>query len=262
MGKVDLVGFCHRAGIAAVLTVGATLLAGCSQTVNGQGQLATVARTVAPCSATVPSPQCTSPGAGTPTPTTAPTSISPAPKTADWQQVSTKYHLAYDVPGSWKVESSGVVAGWENDDGPILILSGVAEFEAGICTDNNDGERGIAGVTLAGSSDSPATVVAQIAAKAVAIYTPTGGPAPTAVVGPATAVQAAGVTGAQITVDVSGIKPGNDCDAPQAKFTVVDLPLASQSGNSVVFVIGLDQGIPTSEDAAVVPTIISSLRAI
>jgi hypothetical protein len=224
--------------------------------------MAPVVTSVSPCSATSTSAHCTSPGVGTPTPTAAPTSISPVPKTADWQQVNTKYHLSYDVPGDWRVESSSVVAGWENDDGPILILSGVAEFEPGICTDNDDAERGIAGVTLAATSASPASVVAQIAAKAVSIYTPTGGPAPTTALGAVTAVQVAGVTGAQITVDVGGIKAGNDCDAPRARFTVVDLPIPSHLDNSVILVVGLDQGIATSQDAGVVPTMVSSIRVI
>ena len=203
------------------------------------------------------------PGSATPGSPAPGTSPSVRPRIAGWQGVASVNHdLAYDVPPGWQLKSPSTIVGFEDDDGkPLAAMSGAAGIERGDCTTVRSGVSGGEAPDTSASaklSDLPGT--AQYGARrwANAGYKPKNGRAPTVRLSGPTRVTLGGVTGYQVTANVTVNGRRGTCDPPSAVVYAVAFP--STKGDPVLFVCYADRGIPNATSDQDIRRVISTLR--
>ncbi|GLW62676.1 hypothetical protein Arub01_09200 [Actinomadura rubrobrunea] len=183
------------------------------------------------------------------------------PRVKGWKAVSSdKYRLTYDVPKPWKVNSTGLLIGFEDADGkPLAAMSATAEYRAGRCGDEPVAKRAAAGFNQ--YVDGTVAQVAEHAAYkwAKAAYTPEEGTLPKVTVSRPRPVRAGRLTGQYVEADVAGISRTEPCLPPRAVVYIVAVP-GLEKGTTVAFVIYADQGVAEAAPKETLEKIARSLR--
>lgn len=166
-------------------------------------------------------------------------------------------HVAYDVPPDWKVQSPGVIVGYEDANGPISAMSAASSFRDGYCAGKSGSNRAIAGVPATqptGGLATEANRLVQLWAKGVSAdwskaRTTFRAAAPTVLTG--------GVKG-QLAVATIEPNSADRCDPPVE--IVVAVTFRSSIGTSG-FVLTADQGPSDAAPRATVDRIVRTVRA-
>lgn len=181
-----------------------------------------------------------------------PNSLVP-PQNPYWQAaVSTHRNAAFDVPPEWQVKAPGWLAGYDVDQLGVTVRSlGPAEYTDGAC--GGASRSAFAGVT--GSSVPNLTAAAADAAHTWALGMFTRGTADPVRLGAATALTVNGRPAQLVTATV----PDTTC--PDGRSGIVHaVALAGARGESVIFVVGADQGIPGAVGDSEMRQMIMSVR--
>lgn len=208
-----------------------------------------------------PAPESSASPSSSPVPS--PTSSTVRPQIAGWQGVAAvKHRLAYDVPPGWKVQSVGMIVGFEDAEGNILAgMSGAAGIQQGECTRIQTGvSGGSAPDTSPSATTSELPSTAQYAARrwANAGYTPKNGSAPSVQLSSPVRVVRGGITGYHVTATVTLNGTRGPCDPPRAVVHTVAFP--STEGDPVVFITVADRGVPLEQSDDLISRTISSIR--
>lgn len=185
-----------------------------------------------------------------------------APTVQGWQGVGVaKYHVAYDVPPTWKVETPGTIVGYDDPQGqPLVVMGGVSTYKEGFCAGRRYSYRAHVGFTRSDRSDPVQAARQTVQDWADAGYSDkqAGGTAQLDL-GRATAVRVGGgaITATEVTGRVTVQQP-KDCDANSVAVTGVAMALPG--GGLVVCVVEADQDVPDALPAADLAKIIATIR--
>jgi hypothetical protein len=196
-----------------------------------------------PVAAAVPASPATTPPTLVAPPPAVPISLIPSQVPGWLATVSTTRNAAYDVPPTWRPGSPGSIRGFHDDAGNAVVLSGVAEHGSAPCPGSTDPQMAAwAGTTGAPTADTARAARAMAGLWAGYFATDTakpqtriGQPSPVTVPGPDT------------------------CENP-ARATIHTVAAPARNGQSLVWVLLVDDDIPDGVGDADVDQMIRSLR--
>lgn len=183
------------------------------------------------------------------------------PEVKGWTAVSSaKYGLTYDVPRSWRIQSSGTLIGFEGiNGGKPSMMSSAAIFREDSCKDGDD-EYDRANTGFNQYIEGGVTEVAKHAANkwATSGYTVEGAPAPSVTLSAPKTVKVGRKKAVYVRADVV-LKTTGKCLSPTAVVHTVAVPGVGP-GKTTVFVLLADQGVPDAAPKAQMRKILGSLR--
>lgn len=218
-----------------------------------------------------PSPAALPPGSGLPSapglpapsaPGPLPTSAPPsAPATVPgWRAVvAVKHGVTYDVPPGWKVQSPGTIVGFEDATGkPEVAGSGAADYKEGYCQGHSGSWRAETAVTEYGTTDLAADAADAARKWGTYAYTPDKGRAPAVSLSAATAIDAGGTPGKEVTATVTLRDHSDPCNPPRGVVHAAATTL--KNGHVAVLLVIGDQGVGDAAPDTDLQKIAGSLR--
>ncbi|WP_116210507.1 hypothetical protein [Streptomyces olivoreticuli] len=170
--------------------------------------------------------------------------------------VSSKRHIAYDVPAEWSVDSPGMSVGFSDDKGkPLITMSSPAYYKQGVCGKNTQSAAvGTKGAQGAKSEESAAKIEAENWLIAGYDQKQTGKLDST----DAKPFKSDhGLTGYSSSATVTGVTKTEKCSSDGKSFTVT---YKDTNGDLATWVLYADKGVDGELPDDTVKKIMSSLR--
>ncbi len=209
---------------------------------------------------TAPAP---GPTASAPRPSSTPSLPSVPPVVPGWSAVPSRELVAYDVPPEWKVESPGLLTGFETSGGAheVVSMHNAATFKPSACTGAPTSYRARAGlVSPKGQrAESAAAEISRQWATVAGVHKDgSASPIGEMTVSP---VKIAGGTldATMATTTLTVTEPDSACPAPTMTFTAVSFV---RDGALVVFMLYADQGVPDALPQDAATKVVGSLRPV
>ncbi|MGH3862092.1 hypothetical protein [Actinokineospora sp.] len=174
--------------------------------------------------------------------------------------LSYKENVAYDVPTDWKIETPGMVVGFEDNAGkPKAIMHGVSTYRENACTNVRGSYRGRVGLVsvddleLALGAKNGVKVFAEAAA-----LNKDNTMAPVTYTEPVATKVGHGKIDAMTAKGTLTVNQPGECSSPTVEFTSVAFKIGG--GKTAIFISYMDQGVPDALPADTLQKIIASLR--
>ncbi|MBC6449356.1 hypothetical protein [Actinokineospora xionganensis] len=174
--------------------------------------------------------------------------------------LSYKENVAYDVPTDWKIETPGMVVGFEDNAGkPKAIMHGVSTYRENACTNVRGSYRGHVGLVSVENLDLTlgAKNGVKVFAEAAALNKDDS-KAPVTYTEPVATKVGQGKIDAMTAKGTLTVNQPGECASPTVEFTSVAFKI--EGGKTAIFISYMDQGVPDALPAETLQKIIASLR--
>lgn len=174
--------------------------------------------------------------------------------------LSYKEKVAYDIPTDWKIETPGMVVGFEDNAGkPKAIMHGVSTYRENACTNVRGSYRGHVGLVSVDNLELPlgAKNGVKVFAEAAALNKDNS-MAPVTYTEPVATKVGQGKIDAMMAKATLTVNQPGECSSPTVEFTSVAFKIGG--GKTAIFISYMDQGVPDALPAATLDKVIASLR--